>query len=214
MLTSCVQKQHKSVSTWLYGYGQVERLNGRVKQLTENGWGYSRTSPYFITTFDNKGCVISIQDVWSGSISKTHYLTVYDKNNRKIESIGIYKDEGKDIKEIYKYDANEYLTRCIDNANNPSTDTDRYLYDNTGNVIEHQQYFEKKLLWIFKYKYLYNKRNICTGVEQSMTTWRDNFKTPALDTTKYIRFDSNNNWVKAINFLNDTITRKITYYQP
>ncbi|WP_121197581.1 hypothetical protein [Mucilaginibacter gracilis] len=63
-----------------------------------------------------------------------------------------------------------------------------------------------------KYKYFYNKNQICVGVEQSMTTWRTNFKTPGKDTTRYIAFDSKLNWLKAVNFLNDTITRKITYY--
>ena len=48
--------------------------------------------------------------------------------------------------------------------------------------------------------------------EQSMTTFRDNFNTDHKDTTRYISFDSNNNWTKDVDILNDTTARKITYY--
>lgn len=210
LLTSCTSKQQKPLNTWLYGYGRVEKITGRVKKLIEKRWS-SKMDPYYAYTFDTKGNVVRIEDIFQSGTDTTKYSTVYN-NDKKIESIGLGKDVGKDFKEIYKYDTNGYLTRCIGNAYNPSPDTDRFIYDGTGNLIEQQQYFEKKPLWIFKFKYFYNNNGVCTGVEQTMTTWRDNFKKPRKDTTRYIIFDSKNNWLKAVDFLNDTITRKITYY--
>jgi hypothetical protein len=206
LLSSCTTREQKPSITWLYGYGQVEKINGRVKKLIEKNQNISLDFEY---AFDNKGNVVKIED---RGINITNYSTVYNKNGQKIEAIGLYFDSGKRIREIYKYDNNGYMTRCIGNANDPSPDTDRFIYNNAENLVEHQQYFNKKPLWTFKFKYSFNKNDVCTGVEQSMTTWRDNFKTVTKDTTRYIVFDSKNNWLKAVNFLNDTITRKITYY--
>jgi hypothetical protein len=156
--------------------------------------------------------VIKIENLFESGADTTSYSTKYNNAGRKTESIGLYFDSGKKIKEIYIYDNKEHPVRCVMNACNPSSDTDRYAYDNGGNLVEHKQYLDKKPLWIFKYKYLYNKSAVCTGIEQSMTTWSDNFKTPIRDTTYYIAFDSYHNWLRAVNYLNDTITRKIAYY--
>jgi len=202
LLASCTPKKQKPAITWLYGYRQVEKINGRVKKLADR---------YFTYSFNSKGDIIKIEN-FQNSSDTTTYNTVYNESGKKTESIGLYFDIGKKIKEVYKYDKNDRPIKCINDANDPSTDTDRFIYDKVGNLTEHQQYFEKKPLWIFKYRYFYNKNAVCIGVEQSMTTWRDNFKTPAKDTTRYIVFDSKNNWLKAVNFLNDTITRKITSY--
>ncbi len=212
LMASCTSKKQVPVSTWLYGYGQVEKINGSVKTLIEEKFADNKMVPYFSYSFDNRGSVIRIEDIFQSGADTTKYSTVYNKSGKKTESVGLYFDRGKKIKEIYKYDNHEYLVRCIGNANNQSPDTDRFVYDKAGNLVEHQQYFQKKPLWIFKFRYLYNKNAICTGVEQSMTTWHDNFKSITKDTTRYIVFDSKNNWIKAVNFLNDTITRKITYY--
>lgn len=166
---------------------------------------------YFAYTFDNRGDIIIIENLFQNTNDTTRYHTEYN-SGKKIESIGLYFDSGKKVKEIYKYDYNEHLVKYIGNTNKLSPDTDRYIYDKAGNLVEHQQYLNKKPLWIFKFRYFNNKDSVCTGVEQSMTTWRTNFKTPEKDTTRYIAFDSKHNWLKAVNFLNDTITRRITYY--
>jgi hypothetical protein len=207
LLVSCTSKKQEPTITWLYGYGQVEKLSGHVKSLIEERSFGGKPIPYFIYTFNNKGDVIKIEDGFQSGI--TSYNTLYNNNGKKTEAIGLYGDSGKEIKEVYKYDDNEHLTECIGNANKLSQDTDRFIYDDLGNLIEHQQYFEKKPLWIFKYKYDKNAHSI--GFVQSMTTRRDSFKTSAKDTSRYISFDSHNNWTKAI-FLKETITRKITYY--
>jgi hypothetical protein len=202
--TSCAHQKKEQSVTWLYGYGQVEKINGRVRKLTDR---------YFVYTFNSKGDVVRIEEnIFKSRVDTTRYNTIYDDSGKKTESIGLYFDSGKEIREIYKYDNSGRMIRCINNANNLSADTDRFLYDKAGNLVEHQQYFEKKPLWIFRFKYFYNKNTVCTGVEQSMTTWRDNFKTVTKDTTRYIVFDSKNNWLKAVNFLGNTINRKITYY--
>ena len=212
LLSSCAPKHQKPASTWLYGYGQVEKVNGKVKTLTTGKFVHGNMKVDFSYSFDDKGNVIKIENKFNGDSDTTKYSTAYNNNGQKMEAIGLYFDSGKSIKEIYKYDNNGYLVRCIGNANDSSPDTDRFIYDNAGNLVEHQQYFEKKPLWIFKYKYFYNKSAVCTGVEQSMTTWRDSFKIGHKDTTRYISFDSNSNWLKAVDVLNDTSYRKITYY--
>jgi len=200
---SCSSKKSKPAITWLYGYGQVEKLNGQVKKLSEKDFAY---------TFNNKGDIIMIENLFKNGNDTTSYTTTYNNSGKKTQAVGLYFDSGKKIREVYIYDDNELLIDCINNTFHPNPDTDRFLYDNEGNLIEHQQYFQKKPLWIFKYRYFYNKNSICVGVEQSMTTWRDSFKKAEKDTTHYISFDSKNNWIKAVNFLKDTIKRKITYY--
>ena len=188
--------------TWLYGYGNVEKINGRVKKLTER---------YFSFTFNKEGDLVKIEDLFKNGIDTTKYSTIYNKDNRKIESIGLYFEEGKKIREIFKYDIKGHMTIYIGNTNALSPDTDRFFYDKAGNLIEQQIYFEKKPLWTYKFRYLYNKSAVCTGIEQSTATWHDNFKTFTKDTTRYIVFDSKYNWLKAIRN-GDTLTRKITYY--
>lgn len=213
LLVSCSPKKQEPAVTWLYGYGQVEKLNGKVKKLTEKKFINNHIQFCFVYIFNNKGDLIQIvtEDFSPNSIDTAQYNTVYNGDKKK-EAIGMYFDIGKKIREIYKYDNNGYITKYIHNANDLPTDTDRLFYDNAANLVEHQQYFQKKPLWIFKFQYLYNKSAVCTGVKQSMTTWRDSFKRSTKDTTRYIAFDSKKNWIKAVDFLKDTTTRKITYY--
>ena len=100
LLTSCNSKKPAPAITWLHGYGQVEKLNGRVKKLTEEKFSDNKSVPYFAYTFDNNGNVIKIENIFKSGIDTTIYTTTYDNAGKKIESIGLYFDSGKKIKEI------------------------------------------------------------------------------------------------------------------
>jgi len=207
LFTSCRQKPVLPAYTYLYGYGQVEKLNGRVKTLTEEK--HIGDIYVFAYVFNGRGDLVETRSSGSGNVNK--YNTQYSNGIKKVAR-GVYFENEKKFEETYVYDKHGLITQFIANTNNLSPDTDRFFFDTTGNLIEHQQYFEKKPIWIFKYRYLYNKSALCSGVEQSMTTWRDDFKTPDKDTTRYITFDSHNNWLKSVDVLNDTTIRKIIYY--
>ncbi|RKR81929.1 hypothetical protein BDD43_2091 [Mucilaginibacter gracilis] len=150
LLASCTPKKQEPVITWLYGYGQVEKLNGRVKKLTEKRFANNQMIPFFAYTFDSKGDLIIIEDLFKNGTDSTKYKTEYN-NGKKTKAIGSYVDSGKQIREVYTYDDLEHMTQYIGNTNNPPQYPDRFSYDNANNLIEHQQYFEKKPLWIFKY---------------------------------------------------------------
>jgi hypothetical protein len=211
LTTACTHQQPKPSITWLYGYGRVEKVNGKVKSLTDKRLGSSNTMPYWIYTFDEKGDIIRIEDIFKNGTDTNKYTTAYDKDGKRTESTGLYLDAGKPVKEVYKYDTNGWMTGYIYDANKPGADTNKFVYDKAGNLAEHRLYANKKPLWIYKFKYLYNKEGVMTGVEQSTATWRDNFKTVTKDTTRYLVFDSENNWVRAVH-KGDTMIRKIEYY--
>lgn len=212
ILTSCNKKKENPPITLLYGYGEVEKLNGKVKVLIDYRWSYSKNLPYYTYRFNNKGDVIQIENAFKGDIHIARFSNSYDNDSKKTESVSVYKDEGKPVKEIYKYDANGDIVQFIGNAEKAVRDTNRFKFDKNHNVIEHIWHYENKQLWIAKYKYAYNNRGVCTTSYQHFFTWRDSFKKADTDTTRYINFDKNNNWTMAIRG-DDTIRREITYYQ-
>jgi hypothetical protein len=190
----------------VYGYGNVEKINGCIKTLKDNGRGNNKIVPYFVYSFTPKGDLFKIDGV-----SQTKYVTITDKSGKKIEAIGTYIDKGKKIKEVYKYDGFGQLTKFIGNANKSFPDTDRFVYDKVNNLIEHDYYLDKKLLWILKYRYEYSSNGVCIKQYKFYSTFHDNFKTFTKDSTLYLVFDSKNNWLKAVRY-GDTITREIAYY--
>jgi hypothetical protein len=191
----------------MYGFGQVEKINGKVKKLIETHSSFNYRQPLFTYNFDDKGNVTTID-----GNDTAKYFNTYNESGKKSESMGYYFENVRKFKEIYKYNVNGYPITCIHTADNSAPDTDRFFYDKLGNLVEHQEYFKKKVFWITKIKYLYGKDSVRTSVEYALTEERNNFKTPSIYAIKFIVFDSKNNWIKSVDNLNDTITRKINYY--
>ncbi|RFZ90134.1 hypothetical protein D0C36_23120 [Mucilaginibacter conchicola] len=212
LLLSCSKKTENPTITFLYGYGEVEKLNGKVKVLIDNRWSYSKNLPYHTYKFNNNGDVTQIEDAFKGNIHIARFSNSYDNDGKKTESVSIYTDEGKPVKEIYKYDANGDIIQFIGNAEKAVRDTNRFKFDKNHNVIEHIWRYKNKSLWIAKYKYAYNAKGICTVSYQYFFTWHDSFKKATIDTTRFIAFDKKNNWTVAIRD-GDTMRRKITYYE-
>ncbi|MEO6977999.1 MAG: hypothetical protein ABI113_06445 [Mucilaginibacter sp.] len=212
--SSCTHERQQQPITWLYSYGEVEMLNGNVKKLIYKP-RISELPNHLEYTFDKKGNVVTLENIYQGGINTIKYNTVY-KNGKKVESIGFDIDKSNRLGDVYKYDNYEYITSVGiimngDKASNPSTDIYRFLYDKAGYLTEQQEYGAKGLIWINKFKYLYNEESKITGMERARAGERSDFKHFTKDTIRYILFDSKNNWLKAIRF-RDTITRKITYY--
>ena len=65
---------------------------------------------------------------------------------------------------------------------------------------------------ISKFKYLYNEDGSKIGEERANADEKTDCKFFTKDTSRYLIVDSHNNWLKAVRFGNDTLTRKITYY--
>ncbi len=214
---SCSHKKKPPV-TWLYNDGQLEMINGRVKELSDLTLGEGKEFINWVYTFDKKGDLVTAEDIYNGGINTTKYTTVYDKVGKKVKSIGLDVDEDRRLGYVYEYDNNGNITSYrlfmrTDKAGRPSEDIYRFLYDESGNLIERQEYYspKKKLGSIQKFKYLYNKTGDIIGIERAYTTKSTDFKVYAKDTIRYIVCDSDSNWLKAIRF-GDTLTRKITYY--
>jgi hypothetical protein len=212
LIASCSKNKKMPSITFLYGYGEVEKVNGNVKKLVDKRWSYSKQVPYFTYNFDRKGNVTKIEDFFSGDVHIGKFNTLYKTTGKKSESIGIYIDEnGKEVKEVYKYDEGEDIIRYISASNNTVCDTNSFKFDSAHNLIEHIWHFNKKPLWVAKYSYVYNANGSCITSYQLFSTSRDSFKSVNRDTTRYIAFDPKNNWIKAIHN-GDTLSREITYF--
>lgn len=211
LLASCTSKKQGPPVTWLNGYGQVQKLNGRVKKLVDERFGH--TTAY---SFDEKGDLILIEHIFKNGIDTTKCNTVYDRNGKKTGSDYTYTESKKKFKDVYKYDNHELLTRCIGYANDTLTLDTRFIYDKDDNLIEQQVYIRQKAWNNYRFRPLYNKNSVCIGMEQSTATWRDNFRSFFKDTTQYVVLDANKNWLKAVDRSKGveicTISRKITYY--
>ena len=209
--SSCTRKRQKQPITWLYGYGNVEMLNGNVKKLICNPSSIAELPNRFVYTFDEKGNVVTLENIYQDGKNTTKYNTVY-KNGKKIESIGFeIIDKVWRKREVYRYDNNGHITSFgsimdIADASDSSHDSYRFWYDKTGLLVETGDYG-----WRHKFKYLYNEKGAVTGLERTHSDERGRFTYSTKDTIRYVLFDSNNNWLKEVAF-GDTATRKITYY--
>lgn len=214
---SCTHERQKQPIIWLYGYGDVEMLNGNVKKLIYQP-RIAELPNHLEYTFDEKGNVVTFENIYQGGINTIKYNTIY-KNGKKLESVGIknnLKGEVSREGELYKYDNYGHivsfaLIMYTRNLSDTSTNIHQFRYDKTGYLIEKDEYSDKRLVGINKYRYLYDKNGEMTGLERANSDDWTNFKSFKKDTIQYILIDSKNNWLKAIRF-GDTITRKITYY--
>src|SRR6185437_11767302 len=183
-----------------------------VKKLTDLSKTSREMFIYYVYTFDKKGNVVTFEDIYQDGINTTKYNTVYNKNGKKVESIGLNIDTGRHIADVYKYDNYGHINIMYSgNAYYPSMHIYRFLYNEAGYLTERQECYDKMVTSIEKFKYLYNKKGVITGTEHAVATERNDFKYFTKDTTRYIVLDSQNNWLKAIRF-GDTLIRKITYY--
>lgn len=204
---SCTRERQKQPITWLYGFGQVEMLNGKVKKLIYKPWGIAGLSDNLAYTFDEKGNVVTVEHIYQGGINTTKYNTVY-KNGKKVESVGFYIiDKGRRKRDVYRFDKNGHITSLgIGDASDSSHDSYRFRFDKNGRLTE-----QKEFSWIHKFKYLYDKKGAITGLEHTRSDERGRFTYSTKDTIRYILFDSKNNWLKKVSG-GDTATRIITYY--
>gem|GEM_PF-3307794 len=211
---SCNRERQKQPVTWLYGYGEVEMLNGNVKKLIYKP-RIAELPNHLEYTFDEKGNIVTLENIYQGGINTIKYNTIY-KNGKKVESIGFNIDKSNRLGHVYKYDNYEYIISVGiimngDKASNLSTTISRFQYNKAGYLTEEQEYGAKGPIWINKFKYICNEKGAIIGMERARSGERSDFKHFTKDTIRYILLDSKNNWLKAIRF-GDTITRKITYY--
>jgi len=211
---SCTRKREKQPITWLYGgYGNVEMIYGNVKQVIEEPFDKNALPNHLEYTFDKKGDVIKVENIYVGGVTTIKYNTIY-KNGKKVKSIGIESNgEGKVFgsPDVYKYDKYGHIISFgtmmnVAGKRDSIFDTSRFRYDNAGYLVE-----EDEDLTIHKYRYLYNEKGEMTGLERAHTDDWSKFRDFKKDTVRYILIDSKNNWLKAIRF-GDTLSRRITYY--
>jgi hypothetical protein len=219
LCTSCAHKRKEQPVTWLYSGENLEMLNGRVKTLTDLTMDTGKMFIYLVYTFDKKGDLVTVDDIYNGGMNTTKYTTVYDKTGKRAQTMSINIDslEHRVYGDLYKYDQREHITgfgalMYNPNAKYPPNYPYRFLYDKADCLTERQEWYHNLLVSIRKYKYLYDDNGAVIAEEWASADDRTDCKVFTKDTTRYLIVDSQNNWLKAVRFGNDTLTRKITYY--
>lgn len=173
-----------------------------------NGVNFSYMHTY---EYDKNGNLTEKNEYKSNGNFSSRDTYVYNQKKQLIEEKG-YNSQREQNKHItYKYDEFENLFEEEYFKNNKVTATYSYEYDKNRYLIEKRMIGENKynvLIW----KYTYNEQGDCTGSGTFNITHTSKFD-----------YDRNGNWVKTINYYNDTpeekiatptyiIERKIEYY--
>ena len=230
LIASCspTEQRQKNVCTFFIN-DELVVLNGNVKHMVVEY--ESRTNPgedYDIIDINRKRDVTKIIHGFHGMILPRTYLTNYDKNGRKLETISyliipknrtmkdifIKKikeiDSIKEATAIYTYNNENEIIRT-GFRNTKTTDETMYKYNSTGDLVETDGYGWPEITF---YKYDDQHHLI-----ESNRYIRGHFW--GKSTYKYLSFDLHNNWTKAIQVSKNgyessgkafTINRKITYY--
>jgi len=213
ILTSCISKSPSKKKNYPDNDGGLYSLNGNVKQITiELAKGQYTPNPgqdYDIAFFNKRGDVYKMINGFHGMVSQTHYVTIYDKNRNKLETLGYFRPSdlhvmgnprpplpiGKtsqskvdiQLEEIYRYNNhNQAINYVVDP--NKTADSSTYQYNENGQLIELDHYtYSKKLMDVTKFKYDDNDNLI----ESNQYHWN---RLMVKINYAYIKFDSNNNW--------------------
>jgi len=213
------QKAADTGRSYTYDDGDVEVLNGHVKQIVSYpqsilGSGLLDT---VTTNFDKKG--YQIEAITATPLDKRTKETViytYDKAGRIVQA----KHSGSAVKGIYSYSKDGYTIRVLFTPDNPLGEENWYTYDKADYLTEMDFYESPKVLDdITKYKYDANHRLI----ETDQRSVKGQLKLKTTFEYKLVAVDSKNNWIKTkvvvkevypafVNKKTRQLTRKIFYY--
>jgi YD repeat-containing protein len=205
--------------SYTYDDGDVEMLNGHVKQIVSYpqsilGSGLLDT---VTTNFDKKGYQTeAITATPLDRRTKESVIYTYDKAGK----ISQAKHNGSEVTGIYSYNKDGYTIRVLFTPENPLGEENRYTYDKAGYLTEFDFYENPKVLDdITKYKYDANHRLI----ETDQRSAKGQMKLKTTFDYKLVAVDSKNNWIKTKIVTKEVypsfssvkthqITRKIFYY--
>jgi len=225
VLSSYKQKNQSPTVTWLYGKEQLEKLNGRVKQvITEQHNKVIKIIEY--SNFDPAGNLTNVKESMtllnvSPSFQKRYreiekeanlknqlyrFTNKFDSQGRKIEAVGFgVNSEERGDTSVYKFDQNGHLTTSVlASSGFLKGEIYLYTYDNLGKLATQTDSLGKNFSQFYRYKY--NKN----GYWIERLVYMDG-KLDEVEHRKYVTFDYKRNWTKVIE-KGKTITRKITYY--
>jgi len=222
LAVSCHQAPKPEITTAYDTHFEI--LNGKVKQLQEMyREGKEAQSDTDINDFDIHGKLIRTKKAGSSN-GMIKYEYKFDKGGKKMELT--VKNNQRLFPYNYKYDVNgRIIQQTIDTKMlKPNSDhelvQDRffYKYDNTGNRIEVDYYFEQE----HKYRILYRYNDKRLLLEEQYF-YGDDKKPSNKITYRYTSFDEQGNWLRRIGQVKDygpirqeisepVVTRKISYY--
>jgi len=243
MIISCKKPATKHVLAYDGWNREVEMLNGPVKEIYQ---GDSTKAGTFFRRidFDKNGKMVRREKTdftWSERnglkdsvfiISKITYRPVVSKEGRTIAVVGEHQtvDIHKRAKDTSFYkskwglDGNGKLTTYFPNAENSVTGG-QYYYDKNGDMIRYTKTSNNNCcgeITVFKYDHLHRIVEIDWG--KDMENGSNEPDIVLKTTSRYLKTDSEGNWIVAAdynqNLINrkdaphtDTVTRKITYYK-
>jgi hypothetical protein len=213
------QKAADAGRTYTYDDGEVEVLNGHVKQIIsyhESTLGL-RFLDTITTNFDKKGYQTEVFTATpTGQKSKETLNNVYDKTGRAIQT----SSPGSLKKGSYNYTKNGYTIKVLFGPESEHGSELLYVYDNNSYLTE-LDYYEKPKALVDIIKYKYDKSN--RVIETVQTSAKGQVKLTRTFEYKAYVVDAKNNWVKEKMFTKDIypsfvnkkmhdLTRKIIYY--
>ena len=188
---SC-QKADDVGKTYTYDNGNVEILNGHVKQIRYFHEIHFGVSVIDTTNFDEKGNQVEVLSGDGQARYKEKYIYTYDKSARIVQTSVVDSGVRGNYTYVignYTYNKDGYSIKTIDSLQQPLSEI--YKYDNEGYLIEKDSYFDPKLASPIS-KYKYDKNHHLIQIEERS----DKGELIAIQTFKYPALDSKNNWTK------------------